>query len=611
MGLPNAIHQYRMKYLSKLKIISMRSLCSLITCLIFSLISFGQTTFQKIFSAPQQEIMKDLTSTSDGGFIGIGFTRSFGQGDSDIYVLKLDENGNKEWDRTYGSVTSDGGQSIIETADGDFMLAGFKSGLYVAKIDDAFGDLIWEKTYGSGVGYDIMELGDTTYVVGGTTTDFGTGGVDMVLLHIDGLGSVLSSNTYGGGMNDVFFDLIVTQTGDILSVGETSSFGDGGYMVKTDTSGDILWSKAFAASEIGGGYFSVTETSSGNYVAGGRCNDASGAGSMDWWVTKTDTSGNVIWNKTYGGFAHDQLMDVIETPIDSGLVLFGYSGSFGPIGNAVLTKLDYFGSLEWSVVYGGSDFTNASSVVKNEDGFTLLGDRGLTNSDILLIGTSTLGRSGCQDSIVTLSENSFIPTIITGGVKSTGGAMSVVTTQNGVTSIAENIICFNECNMTVELELSQETGGAGCDGEISVSVLNGSAPISYQWDENAGNQTTSIATNLCAGDYCVNISDDIGCLLDTCVSLSFTVGTSVNSETGFEVYPNPSNGFFSLLLGDIYADVVTCSVINHIGQVVYSKSLQNRNNFIDLTFLESGLYLMNIQEEGETTIQSERIILLR
>jgi len=549
-------------------------------------IVFGQTTFHKTFSGSNGDYVKDIRKTEAGGFVLIGHTLSFGAGSGDIYVLNLDALGNKIWDKTYGGSSSDFGSSITTSMEGGYVLTGsVNNGLYVAMLDD-LGDLVWERTYGGGSGIKIEELSDTTYVIGGQTTNFGSGAMDFSLLHIDKNGNVLSSNAYGGVQTDQLWDLTVTQTGDILLIGLTYSFGSGeqdGYVIKTDVNGDIIWTKVFATS-ANERFFCATETTSGSYIFGGS-RDVPGGTSGAWWLVKTDNSGNIAWSKTYDGYLNEYARDVIEVSSDSGFGIVGNTGLFG--------KLDFDGDIENTIAYENyiPGYPDARSVVTNETGFLITGEKSGADSDIFLIQTNSFGMTNCQDTAIQMVQSSFVPNVSSGGVKSLGGTMSNIVTQNSTTAIAENIDCYNECNLTVELEVVQQTGGAGCDGEINLSILGGSELISFQWDENGGNQTTSTISNLCAGEYCVSIIDSIGCQVDSCITVSFAVDVHSTDHQIVSVYPNPAT--LDLHISSELQTIKQVNIYNSLGKLVHSEA--NPISTVNLSGLVNGTYLLVLE----------------
>jgi len=154
------------------------------------------------------DYVSSIQQTSDGGYIVAGHTLSFGVGDRDFWVLKLDEEGNVEWQKAYGGSDYDWATSIQQTDDGGYIVAGytfsFGAGGYdfwVLKLNEN-GNVEWQKTYGGSddeEAYSINQTDDGGYIVaGGSTYSFEPGGYDVWVLKLDEEGNVEWQKTYGG-----------------------------------------------------------------------------------------------------------------------------------------------------------------------------------------------------------------------------------------------------------------------------------------------------------------------------------------------------------------------------------------------------------------------------
>jgi hypothetical protein len=163
----------------------------------------GDTTWLKTFGGVSSEKAWSVQQTSDGGFIVVGTTLSFGAGDFDVYVIRTDVNGNTAWTKTYGGADLDEGRSVWQTTDGGFIITGltysFGAGsrdVYLIKIN-SFGDVLWEKTYGgvsAEIGYSVQQTEDGGYIVVGETSSFGAGNLDVYLIKTDSLGNQIATD---------------------------------------------------------------------------------------------------------------------------------------------------------------------------------------------------------------------------------------------------------------------------------------------------------------------------------------------------------------------------------------------------------------------------------
>ncbi|WP_448516707.1 hypothetical protein [Pseudothermotoga sp.] len=154
--------------------------------------------WQRVFGGSYDDIAYSIQQTSDGGYIVAGYTESFGAGGKDVYVLKLDADGNKVWERTFGGSYDDIAFSIQQTSDGGYIVAGYTGSfgagsgdVYVLKLD-ADGNKVWEKTFG-GIHYDqansVQQVSDGGYIVAGYTESFGAGIRDVYVLKLDKYGN--------------------------------------------------------------------------------------------------------------------------------------------------------------------------------------------------------------------------------------------------------------------------------------------------------------------------------------------------------------------------------------------------------------------------------------
>ena len=298
---------------------------------------------------------KSLIQTSDGGYAIAGFTISFGAGSGDVYVVKLDANGNLQWTKTIGGEDWEESESLIQTSDGGYAIAGFTESfgaggedVYVVKLD-ANGNLQWTKTIGGeneDLGFSLIQTADGGYGIAGFTRSFGAGEADVYVVKLDANGNLQWTRTIGGKKLEVGVSLIQTSDGGYAIAGFTRSFGAGGldvYVVKLDAKGNLQWTKT-----IGGEYFdwgsSLIQTSDGGYAIAGATTSL-GAGGLDVYVVKLDAKGNLQWTKTIGAKNENLIKSSIIQTSDGGYAIAGHTESFGAgKWDVYLVKLDKNGN---------------------------------------------------------------------------------------------------------------------------------------------------------------------------------------------------------------------------------------------------------------------------
>jgi len=302
-----------------------------------------------------------MSQTSDGGYALIGVTASFGAGSNDLWLVKTDASGNMQWNKTYGGTGDDQGYWVAQTSDGGYAVAGTTASFGAGNVDgwliktDSTGNMQWNKTYG-GAGLDnsfeFVATPDGGYALGGLTTSYGAGGMDYWLVKTDAAGTVQWNKTYGGTGVEIMLYLIRTADGGYAMAGPTSSFGAGGqdyWLVKTDGSGNMQWNKTYGGTGADMGW-NVVQTFDGGYALGGYTSSF-GAGAQDFWLVKTDAVGNAQWNQTYGGAGNDVIQCLIQTS-DGGYFLTGSTASFGAGGkDAWLVKTDGAGVVPESLTF--------------------------------------------------------------------------------------------------------------------------------------------------------------------------------------------------------------------------------------------------------------------
>ena len=223
------------------------------------------------FGGTGYDVARSVQQTSDEGYVLAGYTESYGADYYNFWLVKTDLNGNEQWNMTFGGTNGDYANSVQQTTDGGYILAG-------------------------------------------DTYSYGAGSADVWLVKTDSNGNEQWNMTFGGTHWDAAFSVQRTADSGYILAGDTYSYGADDYdfwLVKTDSNGNEQWNKTFG----GTGYdvaLSVQQTSDEGYVLAGYTYSYS-ADDYDFWLVKTDSSGNEQWNKTFGGSNSDMARSVQQT----------------------------------------------------------------------------------------------------------------------------------------------------------------------------------------------------------------------------------------------------------------------------------------------------------
>lgn len=300
--------------------------------------SLGDTLWIKTYGGNSYDYGYSIAKSLDGGYIITGYTASFGAGEDDVYLIKVDSLGNEQWAQTYGGANNDWGHFVSQTLDDGYILVGYTNSfgaggrdVYLVKTD-SYGDTLWTKTYGSSdteIGWSVSHAFGGGYIVAGTKQQFGGTWDDMYVVRTDSLGNVQWERTYGGTSLDEGFSIIQASDSGYILLGSTVSFGNGSwdvYLIMINSFGDTLWTRTFGGSDWDRGRC-VTKAQTEGYIIAGYTMSY-GAGGPDVYFIKTDSIGNAEWTKTFGGTGHEHGYCTQQT-MDGGYIIAGYTGSFG------------------------------------------------------------------------------------------------------------------------------------------------------------------------------------------------------------------------------------------------------------------------------------------
>ncbi|MDD5529195.1 MAG: T9SS type A sorting domain-containing protein [bacterium] len=376
----------------------------LLAFVLLSCTQLSADTWTKTYGGSSDDWGNSVKQTTDGGFIIAGLI-NYG----DVYLIKTNSLGDTLWTRTYGGPGA--GYSLERTTNGGFIIAGYTAShgaggydVYLIR-EDSVGDTLWTRTYGGSKddkGFSVAQTTNDGFIITGWTNSYGAGNYDVYLIKTDSVGDALWTKTYGGINYDGGRSVLQATDGGFILVGGTESYGTGNfdiYLIKTDSSGDTVWTRTFGGSEDDRGY-SVLQTSDGGFIVAG-ITFSYGAGVRDVYVIRVNFAGDTLWTKTYGG-TNDDICYSINHTKDGGFIITGWTSSYGAGGYDVyLIKIDSVGDTLWTRTYGGSSDDWGNSVEQTtDDGFVIAGltsSFGAGSYDVYLIKTDSLGNVGVEE----------------------------------------------------------------------------------------------------------------------------------------------------------------------------------------------------------------------
>jgi hypothetical protein len=365
------------------------------------------TLWTHTYGGIAEDCGESMQQTSDGGYIMTGATYSFGAGEADVLLVKIDSQGGRTWQRTFGGSDNDWGYSVQQTSDGGFIISGetnsFGSGqsdVYLIKTD-AIGNLVWDRTFGGSAywetGYCVRQTADEGYIITGRTL-YGSGTGPVLLIKVDANGNQTWTHTYSISMPGLYYadGQCVQQTSDggYIILGGTDGSGSyimAMYLIKTTSNGSLSWQRTYGDIDYSWGY-NVQQTRDGGYILVGY----SGFPSTHTYLVKTDANGNQIWQNTLVSIAFNNYGYSIKQTADGGYLIAGGEGPFSVGGWEVyLVKTDLSGNQVWRRTFGGStDDYGYSLALTSDGGYAIAGKTlsyGAGDYDFYLIKTDAGG----------------------------------------------------------------------------------------------------------------------------------------------------------------------------------------------------------------------------
>ncbi|MBS1913732.1 MAG: hypothetical protein JST22_17225 [Bacteroidetes bacterium] len=464
----------------------------------------GVYSFQKTYGGTGDDFTTDaftisyymrchpLDRAADNGYVMVGTTTSFGLSKQNIYVVKTRSDGAFQWSKTYGVPGVDvDGTDIKRTRDGGYVVLGnynFRSGksdqqptssadIYVVKIDGT-GNRQWSFRYGTtnaDIGYSIQQTSDQGYIIAGSS--FSAARLnDVYLVKLDRNGAMQWSRTYGGLDHEKGYYVRQTSDGGYIVTGYTRSFSAAGgqvYLIKTDNSGAVQWSKTYNHATG----TSVQQTSDGGYIVAGYVEGAQTA----LLLIKTAANGTLQWAKSYQSTIPNEGVsgwDVQQT-LGGEYVVAAYINGFPTREMAGLLKVDNAGGVIFSRAYGGRSGGNVSAAmaIQISDGYALGGHSSSvkgssTDLDLYLVKTDANGNAPCYQEPLTVTSTSWEDENSVSSVVTPVGSRWISLPATATPATATHALCLRETQIGNIVNLGLNDGRYGIIG-ASVPDIGG------------------------------------------------------------------------------------------------------------------------------------------
>ncbi|MFH1320612.1 MAG: T9SS type A sorting domain-containing protein [Bacteroidota bacterium] len=480
---------------------------------------------------------------------------------------------------------SEAAWDVLEIESDYLVVGGARDSLFdlhiAIMILDSAGNEIWKKSYGQ-TGFDyypgysgsFIKTTDNGYALGGAIVN-SFGNNDVLLVRFNSELDTLWTKTFGDTMNfDAGYQCKQTLDDGFIIVGVTGDIKLDILLIKTDSLGNVEWEQTYGGANTE--YSRTIDVAfDGGFIIGGNT-WSYGAGSKDTYVIKTDSLGNLQWQRTFGNVYEDCSARGIATS-DSGYIFCGckteYMQTGYPVSRAYIVKLDSAGNTEWEKTYGplkiGADFWMIREL--DDGGFITAGVTGdsLDWFEGSLLKINSQGDSiwfRTYEKVYGPTSNNYFRDV---QPTSDGGYIMAgfITPQSPDTG-TQDMWVIKVDSLGNNLSLIITTNNVSCNGDsngtVDLNVLGGVPPYTYYWSNG---DTTEDISELTSGFYTVNILDNNGCTITDsiaiteplAINISFIVDTATQSNNDGAIDITVSGGtlpyFYSWSNGDSTEDI--------------------------------------------------------
>jgi uncharacterized delta-60 repeat protein len=523
--------------------------------------------------------------------------------------------------KTFGDTLDQRAYCVQQTSDSGYIVAGsgplFYAGDYdflVLKLNSA-GAIAWLRAYGT-TSHDAMvdhgriqQTSDGGYILAGYTSTAGVGYTGSLVIKLNATGVLEWAKTFftpGTGIENAY-GIQQTLDGGYIVAGYTGPLfvPDDFFVLKLNSSGDLVWSKTYGGSgaDVPCG---IQQTSDGGYIVAGYT-ESFGAGSRDFLVLKLDSAGAVQWAKTYGGSGYDHLYSIQQTS-DGGYIVAGDTKSYGAGSSDILVvKLNSTGDLEWAKTYGGTSSDDAYSIQQTSEGGYIVA--GITLSygayDVLIIKLNSIGDlewartfgDSYWNEVNGIRQTSDNGYILAGTTERENYVYAFLAIKLESDGVYED--CFYDCSLTVN----------DCSPDISSPSV-----VDSNWATNVGSPSLSVSNlTYSVDDVCppvVAVGEDVGG--DTPESIYLDIIPSVGKNNFSIKYGIPKSVDVS---NEPTLSLKLYDATGRLEKVLLEKNIRcwcqagSYTRSLDLSELQSGVYFLRLEVGNKYSVK--KAILLR
>lgn len=455
----------------------------------------GGPTWAEKLQHPGSSSVHCARTCSDGQYVLAGYAQRGAPNEYDGWVAKLDTAGGVVWSKYYGGDRDDSFRSIRETSDGGYIVVGktcsfgtgndaysWQDNGWVLKLD-ANGGIVWEEALGAwqlDQLYSVVQTFDGGYLAAGWSESFDAPEGDAWLIKLDPSGVMQWQRTYGGAGDDELIALERTTDGGYVAAGDTNSSGAGGtdmWVLKLTSAYAVEWQRTYGSTRWEGPAV-IQQTNDGGYIlVGAHALAPPGLDMGDALLLKLDATGQISWHRQFGT-AYTDHPDAIREAVGGGYLVAGYIEDLTQYivpYRGFLTKLDPFGTVSWYRSYGleGSlaDERFQALDVTSDGGIVAAGESA-ADAFVLQLSSSGLVDETCklhQDLVSTSTPLSITSSLATGHTWHPTNQPSKSSAQVDSADIKVDVLCGGTTEAPIITSIKSKTAKHGTPATIQGS----------------------------------------------------------------------------------------------------------------------------------------------